>query len=54
LLYFKQVPHWTLYVELNKLEAIILTSSLFINIFFFVRPDIFVTTLYNLILGLTY
>jgi NADH-quinone oxidoreductase subunit N len=54
LLYFKQVPHWTLYFEISKLESIILTSSLFINIFFFVRPDIFVTTLYNLILSLTY
>jgi NADH:ubiquinone oxidoreductase subunit 2 (subunit N) len=54
LLYFRQIANWTLYNELTKLEAIILTSTLFTNIFFFVRPDIFVTTLYNLILGLIY
>ena len=54
LLYFKEVPHWTLYGEITKLEATILTGSLFINIFFFVQPEIFVTPLYNLILNLTY
>ncbi len=54
LLYFKEISQWTIFVELSKAEAVILTATLFLNIFFFVRPDIFVSILYNLILSILY
>jgi hypothetical protein len=54
LLYFKELPYWATFVEISKLEAVVLTTTLFLNIFFFLRPDIFVTTLYTLILSLVY
>ena len=54
LLYFKDVEHWAIFVEISKLEAVVLTTTLFLNIFFFLRPDIFVTALYTLILSLIY
>jgi NADH-quinone oxidoreductase subunit N len=54
LLYFKEISYWALYVEISKTEAMVLIGTLFLNLFFFVRPDIFVSMLYNLILCLTY
>jgi NADH:ubiquinone oxidoreductase subunit 2 (subunit N) len=50
LMFFKTFDYWTLFYEVPKKESLILSSVFFFNLFFFCYPEIFVISIYNIIL----
>jgi len=52
LMFFKNFNYWTLFYEVPKKESLIISSIFFFNIFFFCYPEIFVISVYNIILQL--
>lgn len=52
LMFFKNFNYWSLFYEIPKKESLILSSIFFFNVFFFCYPEIFVISVYNLILQL--
>lgn len=54
LMFFKNFEYWTLFVELSKKESLLISLTFFFNLFFFCYPEIFVVSIYNIILKLFY
>lgn len=52
LMFFKTFNYWTLFHEVPKKESLILSVVFFFNLFFFCYPEIFVISIYNIILQL--
>ena len=54
LMFFKVFDNWVLFREVTKVESLIISFLFFFNIFFFCYPEIFIVTIYNIILNLFY
>ena len=54
LMFFKNFEYWTLFTELTKKESLLISVTFFFNLFFFCYPEIFVISIYNIILKLFY
>lgn len=52
LMFFKNFDYWTFFADLSKKESLIISITFFFNVFFFCYPEIFIVTLYNVILTL--
>lgn len=51
LLFFKITDYWAFFFEISKTNSLIISISLFFNIFFFFYPELFTIYIYNLILN---
>ena len=54
LMFFKTFDYWAFLCEVPKVNSLVISSTLFFNIFFFCYPEIFVISIYNIILQLFY
>lgn len=54
LMFFKTFDYWAFLGEVPKINSLVISSTLFFNIFFFCYPEIFVISIYNVILQLFY
>jgi NADH-quinone oxidoreductase subunit N len=54
LMFFKNFEYWTLFIELSKKESLLISFTFFFNLFFICYPEIFVLSVYNLILQFFY
>lgn len=54
LMFFKNFEYWALCTELTKKESLLISITFFFNLFFFCYPELFVISIYNIILNLFY
>jgi hypothetical protein len=54
LMFFKNFDYWSLFLEISKKESLMISSLFFFNLLFFCYPEIFVVSVYNIILQLFY
>lgn len=52
LMFFKNFDYWALFHEVPKKESLIISATFFFNVLFFCYPEIFVISIYNIILQL--
>lgn len=50
LMFFKDQVYWTFIHEISKINSMIITLTLFLNLFFFCYPEIFIVYIYNIVL----
>ena len=52
LMFFKNFEYWTLFHEVSKVESLLISTTLFLNLLFFCYPEVFIVSIYNIILNL--
>ena len=52
LMFFKNFEYWTLFHEVSKVESLLISTTLFLNLLFFFYPEVFIVSIYNIILNL--
>jgi NADH:ubiquinone oxidoreductase subunit 2 (subunit N) len=52
LMFFKVYDYWTFLYDIKKHEAIVISITFLFNLIFFIYPNLFVLSIYNLIFNI--